>query len=73
MDDSEKFMNWQIEECIECLERAAREVGDAHSQIMEARGRGPTPNAYRSTNSYRAIEIIRQLQNEIKELQVHKE
>jgi mevalonate pyrophosphate decarboxylase len=68
MAEREPYMEWQIEECIECLERSARKIGDTHSQIMEAKGRGSTPFAYQSTNSWHAIEIIRELQAEIERL-----
>lgn len=65
----EPYSEWEIEECIDCLEHSARDVGDTHSAIMVQAGRGPTPNAYRATNSWHAIEIIRSLQAQILKLQ----
>ena len=70
----DSYMDWQIEECIEILEERAKETGDALNAIMSARCAKEgtvwqgAPLAYQATNSWHAIEIIRQLQTEIAEL-----
>lgn len=53
-----KFTRAEIENCVEVLKYQAREIGETHSQIMQAKGRMPTPQAYLATNFWYASEII---------------
>lgn len=69
------YNEYDIEECIDLLTWKAKEIGEAHNLGMaayrEREGRvwQGAPNAYRATNSWHAVEIIRQLQAELKKLQ----
>lgn len=58
----------EIEQTIDLLYLKALETGEAHSEHLIMAGRGPAPHAHRATNSYHAIEIIRQLQAQIQAL-----
>lgn len=68
---STPFMEWQVEETIECLLRQAVELGETHSAIMHQRTGKHTPFAHQATTAYSAIQIIRMLQEQIKELEKH--
>ena len=71
-EDPGKYMDWEIGEVIDILTDKAKELGEHHSQIMQAKGRGPTPNAYRATTYWKAVEIIQELQATVKELKAAK-
>lgn len=58
----------EIETCIELLYWRALESGEMHSGAMMAGGRGACPHAYQSSVPYNAIEIILQLQEEVRKL-----
>ena len=54
------YLDQEIEECIECLERSARETGNTHNEMMRVRNPAfNAPNAYQATNSWHAAEISR--------------
>lgn len=59
------ILDWEVEETIELLLEHAVEIGEMHSQMMIAAGRGPTPRAHRACTQYHAIEIIRRLQADL--------
>ena len=65
-------MNWDIEECIDILKWNAHQTGDDHNAMMVQRYQNEgkewpgAPNAYRATNSWHAVEIIRKLQAQLR-------
>lgn len=59
---------WQYDETIEYLLAHAIDIGERHSLAMQAAGHGPTPYAHRGTGMYNAIQLIRLLEKQVKEL-----
>jgi len=63
----DRYSEHDIESTLDILFDKALVSGETHSQNMIEAGRGPTPRSHMATNSYHAIEIIRQLQFDLKE------
>jgi hypothetical protein len=70
MEDDVEILPQEIEDCVQNLYRQAEDIGRQHSLMQTAKGRPPTPDAYKATNNWKAIKIIRYLQAEIKELKI---
>jgi hypothetical protein len=64
----DRFSDWEIETCIENLLEQAVEIGEAHSHLHYQRTGVHAPYAHRAVTTYHAIQIIRQLQQQIDEL-----
>lgn len=67
-----EYSYMEIESIKDILESNAREIGQKHSDLFESIGRGTTPSAFRSCTSWKAIEIIEQLQLAIEVLEKQK-
>lgn len=67
---TQPYLIWQIEECIDILTALAKKTGNDHNAIMLARNPNwvDAPLAWQATNSWHAVEIIRELQGALAEL-----
>lgn len=59
------IMDCEIEETVECLLTSAWDIGQRFNANRPENGMEIAPNAYKASTPYSAIEIIRQLQNEV--------
>lgn len=72
MEEDVEILNHEIEECVQFLSAKAEELGRAHNQLMASKGRVLSPNAFKASYAWKAVQIIRQLQAEVEELKIKK-